>query len=176
MHPEPVAPCFQRLSGILMGACLAKITFSPVNQKIETQGQPVQNQHQFHRMTTYVFGRSITALQQHYFLCICRTDKVKLINNHKWAYKCFFIFAFSVYCGWFRGKQLSFATPVRPWAFQLSRTGQCTSTLALGAFRFHFRFKLGSNSLSSQICTNWLLSFLSLPSNHVFTSLLFWRK
>lgn len=83
MHPEPDGPCFQRLSGILMGACLVKVTFSPVNQKIENQGQPVQNQHQFHRMTAYVFGR-------HCFLCICRTDKVKLINNHKSAYKCFF--------------------------------------------------------------------------------------
>lgn len=114
MHPEPDGPCFQRLSGILMGACLVKVTFSPVNQKIENQGQPVQNQHQFHRMTAYVFGR-------HCFLCICRTDKVKLINNHKSAYKCFFIFAFSVYCGWLGGKQLSFATPLRPWAFQLSR-------------------------------------------------------
>lgn len=81
MHPEPVAPCFQRLSGIPMGACLVQVTFSPVNQKIETQGQPIQNKHQFHRMTTYVFGR-------HCFLCICRTDKVKLINNHKSAYKC----------------------------------------------------------------------------------------
>lgn len=80
MHPEPgaAAPRFQRLSDTLMGACLGEVTFSPVNQKIETQGQLIQNQHQFHRMTTSVFGR-------HCIVCICRTDKVKLINNQKSA-------------------------------------------------------------------------------------------
>lgn len=93
MHPEPVAPCFQRLSDIPMGACLVQVTFSPVNQKIETQGQPVQSKHQFHRTTTYVFGR-------HCFLCICRTDKVKLINNHKSAYKWGFFHLFILCVLW----------------------------------------------------------------------------
>lgn len=109
MHALPDAPCFQRLSGILMGVFLVKATLSPLNQKIENQGQPFQNQHQFHRMTTYVFGR-------HCFLHICRTGKVKLINNHKSACRWFFIFAFSKTTA---GKQLSFDRVVRPCAFQL---------------------------------------------------------
>ena len=89
MHPLPDAPCFQRLPGTLVGACLVKVTLSPFKQKIENQGQPFQNQHLFHRMATYVFGR-------HCFLRVCWTDKVKPINNHKSAYEWFFIFAFSV--------------------------------------------------------------------------------
>lgn len=130
-----------------MGACLVKVTLSPVNQKIENQGQPFQNQHQFHRMITYVFGR-------HCFLRICRTDKVKLINNRKSAYKWFFIFAFSVTAAGLVANNWALIQLWDPVLFSSPGTGQCAGTLVLEIFRFTHWVQ---TVYLGKLIRNWLL-------------------
>lgn len=152
MYPLPDAPCFQTLSGILMGVFLVKVTLSPLNQKIENQGQPFQNQHQFHRMTTYVFGK-------HCFLHICRTVKVKLINNRKSACRWFFIFAFSKTTAGSVANNWVLIELWDPVLFSSLGTAvpmhrhSCSWSLQV--------YCLGSNSLSGKLFRNWLLKALA---------------
>lgn len=130
----------------------SKVTPSPVNQKIENQGQPFQNQHQFHRMTTYVLGR-------HCFWRVCRTDKVKLINNHKSAYKwlMFFIFAFSVTTASLVANNWALIQLWDPVLFSFPGTGQCTGTLVLQVFRFT---PWVQTVYLAKLLRNWLISLL----------------